>query len=169
MQNEIEYKRPSFHRRFIARFFLDNMIIGLSSSMLFDKYFNKPQLIFIILPVYYFLSLILFNKTIGDKLLKIELISLENNNKVRWHQVLIRILLMPIALIHYIVYNIFNTICFWLFIKDEVKSNPKLIHDKIANTDMRISEGVEVSWKDFVKSIVLAYIFFILFANLFLN
>jgi uncharacterized RDD family membrane protein YckC len=108
------YKRAGFLRRSLARG-IDLLILVVTQplgswSVLIDL-------------LYFFLALLVFKKTIGDKILNLELISFDNSRpRIRWYQVIIRLILMPLAIFHGVLS---------LFL-----GNTQLLHDRIAKTDM---------------------------------
>lgn len=121
------YHRAGFIRRFIARGFIDYFLVFMFAIIIGAitgvNIFVYDGYIYI---AYVFFALLLFKKTLGDKLLGIEIISTNSNIKIRWYQILLRMVLAPIALFHAL---------FFLF-----SNNVQLIHDKIANTDMVLSK-----------------------------
>lgn len=127
--DETMQNRPKFILRFFARL-LDYIILSLFFGVLaavvevvfptsvvpIERFFAFIFLGYVLISLYF------FRKTIGDKLLKLELSTYEGERKVSFFQIFLRTFFAPIGAIQGLV-SVRN-------------SNKYLVHDRVSNTDM---------------------------------
>lgn len=126
----INEERPMFLVRFLARI-IDYMIVSIVIGVLlvFLEVAVSPEqalflenISFVYLFIYFFLSFFMFRKTIGDKILKIELTTNREDGRLTFLQAFTRTFFAPIGALQGLFFLFTNKRC--------------LMHDRISGTDM---------------------------------